>query len=408
MGGKASLFLVGGFSLIILVFTMNINKMSTSSVDNFSNYYNGTMAHNIAVSAANLASSELFRSSSWHSGYSDVDFSGGKINVSVVTIDADEDIKQITATGTFNGVSKTVRVRLKPSQYSKFAYFSTDEPSNVYWTTGDTVWGPLHLQDYLRVSNSPVFMGKVTTKKRIVYYHGKDYDTPKFYGGFEKGVDMDFPDDKIQNYETMADTGGHKFAGHDTVYMQMKADSMTYKYAWNGADTTVYLPTFAPNGLICVEDGNIRIKGVVQGQYSVIASGPTPLGSIWIDDDLTYYNDPASNPNSTDMLGLMARNWVLVADNPANNTDVEINAAIFCEKEGFMAENYASRPVAGQIKLLGGISQKKRQYVGTFNPWTGSMVSGFNKRYVYDERLMLIGPPKFPGTDSYEIISWYE
>jgi hypothetical protein len=56
--------------------------------------------------------------------------------------------------------------------------------------------------------------------------------------------------------------------------------------------------------------------------------------------------------------------------------------------------------------LLGGITQNIRRAVGMFG--SSGTTSGFSKRYRYDERLMLASPPYFPGTGSYEIVSWYE
>ena len=55
MIGKASLLLIMGFSAIFLVFGYNFNSMSNRTVENFSDYYKETIAHNLASSGANLA-----------------------------------------------------------------------------------------------------------------------------------------------------------------------------------------------------------------------------------------------------------------------------------------------------------------------------------------------------------------
>lgn len=93
-------------------------------------------------------------------------------------------------------------------------------------------------------------------------------------------------------------------------------------------------------------------------------------------------------------------------ENSPNHSDINIQAAIYAGKEGFGAENYASRSVSGNIILLGGITQLTRRAVGTFN-WSGP-ASGFSKRYKYDERLLLASPSFFPGTGKFEIVSWFE
>ena len=106
------------------------------------------------------------------------------------------------------------------------------------------------------------------------------------------------------------------------------------------------------------------------------------------------------------MLGIVAGNKVLITDNTANHADINIHASIYSEKGGFGADNYDTRPISGNINLVGGIIQDERQPVGTFG--SGGIKSGFAKRYKYDERLMLISPPFYPGTGGLEVVSWFE
>ena len=136
------------------------------------------------------------------------------------------------------------------------------------------------------------------------------------------------------------------------------------------------------------------------------ASGSGSKGTIYIDDDIVYSKDPRIYPNSSDLLGIVSKNNIVITDNIANHNDINIQASIYSESGGFGAENYSSRPPSGDINLLGGIIQNTRQAVGTFNG--GGIQSGFNKRYKYDERLLIASPPAFPGTGSYEIVSWLE
>lgn len=83
MGGKAAILLVLGFSLIFLFYGHRFNRLSTDSVDNLMNYYEDTKAHNIAVSAANLAANKLFLDKTWEEGFENVSFDGGTYNVFV-------------------------------------------------------------------------------------------------------------------------------------------------------------------------------------------------------------------------------------------------------------------------------------------------------------------------------------
>jgi hypothetical protein len=406
MSGKASLLVIAGFSLLFLVVSKNFGSISNRSVDNYVDYYNETIAHNIAVSGANIAANEIFIDPSWETGYSNVPYQGGDLDIEVNIIDVYQNIREIVATGNYNGTSNTVKVTLAPSKFSKFAYYSVYEGGSIWWTMNDTVWGPFHTQDYMRVYRHPVFYGKATTKKKLIYYTKKSKDKPYFYGGFEKGVDLPLPTDGVDIIEPVADANGLKFDGQDTVYITFDQDSLKFRYSYGAPDSVVYLPSAAPNGVIFAKNSVIRLKGKVKGQYSVVSSGSSGKGKIYLDDDIVFNQDPRDYPNSTDLLGIIAKSEVLITDNVPNSSDINIHASIYVETGGFGADNYADRPVGGNINLLGGIIQHTRRAVGTFNQYGPQ--SGFAKRYRYDERLMIASPPMFPGTGSYEIVSWLE
>ena len=437
MGGKAALLLVLGFSMIFLVATQNFGTISTRAVDNMVDYTNETVSHDIAVSGANMAANAIFLDNSWTAGYSNVDFNNGKLNVTVQIVDAFKNIKKIISQGTFGGITRKVEVTLSPSKFSKFAYFSVSEGGSIWWTENDTVWGPFHTQDYMRAHRHPVFYGKATTKKSLIYYTSKKADEPYFYGGFEQGIDLPLPTDGLTPIKTDAQANGWDIPqttsdhtvqnwvdGHwegkgksktwvdgywetgtvtavDTAYITFVGDSVRIKLGYEKPDTTYLTQDIAPNGVIYVEGMDMRLKGTVKGQYTVASER-----NIYLDDDIVYSQDPREHPNSTDLLGIVAKDKVLITDNAANNDDINIQGSIYSETEGFGAENYSSRPVSGNINLLGGIIQNVRQAVGTFSG--SSIQSGFAKRYMYDNRLLTSSPPSFPGTGSYEIVSWLE
>lgn len=406
MTGKASLLVVAGFSILFLVVAQNFGSITNRAVDNLVDYETETVAHNIAISGANVAANQIYLNQSWDDGYSNMPFQGGNLDVAVEMVNEFLDIKEIEATGTFNGHSSTVRVTLAPSKFSKFAYYSIFEGNSIWWTNNDTVWGPFHTQDYMRCYRHPVFYGKASTKKKLIYYTSKRKDKPRFYGGFERGVNLELPNDGLDDIELAAIDDGLFVNGPDTVYITMDKDSVRYRYSFSAPDTALHLPTAAPNGVIFAKNCIVRLKGVVSGQYSIACSGSGSDGRIYLDDDIVFEKDPRVYPTSYDLLGIIAKNEVLITDNSVNHSDINIHASIYAEAGGFGAENYSSRPVSGNINLLGGIIQHTRRAVGTFNQY--GPVSGFAKRYKYDERLMLASPPMFPGTGGLEIVSWYE
>jgi len=404
--GKLSLFLVIGFSLLYMIMGNNSSKLSTRTVENMADYNAKTVAHNLAVSAANLACNEIFLDDSWDDGIPNSDFLNGEIEASLDIVDKVKNIRKLTATGIFGGVTNTVEVLFQPSKFSKFAYYSMSEGGTIWWTGQDTIWGPFHTQDYMRVHNHPVFFGKATTQKSLIYYTDQATDEPRFLGGFDQGVNLELPTDGLDPLKTAAQDDGLFFTGKDSLYITFQEDSLKFRYKFTDKDSAVYLPSVAPNGVIFAENSIIRLKGVVNGQYSIACSGTSDKGTIYLDDDIVYKTDPLKNKNSTDLLGIVAENKVLITDNAPNWSDINIHASIYCEDGGFGSQNYSTRPISGNINLVGGIIQHTRHAVGTFDK--SGIKSGFAKRYRYDDRFMLISPPFFPGTGGLEIVSWHE
>lgn len=415
MSGKASLLVVAGLSLVFLVIAQNFGNISNRAVDNYLEYHAETVAHNIAVSGANIAADSVYWNSGWEGTFSR-DFQGGNLDITVDIVNAATGYREITSRGTFNGISNEVKIRIAPSSFSEYAYYSTWERGspgggNIWWTGNDVVWGPFHTQDDLRVYRHPRFLGERTSHKgRLIYYDRKRKDKPIITGKYEPGKSIEIPEHAVKDLLPQA-AGGHIFAGNDTVYITFDRDSLRYRYSYNGTDSAKYLPTMAPNGLIYARDCVVRLQGVVKGQYTIACDSSTGVpgkGTIWLDDNIVYDQDPTVDPSSTDLLGIVAENYVYITDNNANsyNHDINIQASIFCENWGFGADKYKTRSVSGDINLLGGIQQNYRQPVGTFGH--GGIQSGFAKKYRYDSRLAFMSPPFYPGTGGFRIVSWLE
>jgi len=466
MAGKGSLLLVMGFSLLFLVFGHNFNSVSSRTVDNYTEYFSQTVAHDLAVSGANMGANAIFKNNEWTKGYSNIELNGGVVDVSVEILSVPQNIRKITSVANYNHHIKSVEVILAPSRFSKFAYYSVSEGNDIWWMEKDTVFGPFHTQDNLRCDNHPVFgvVGyRSTIKGKIIY---KDYydkygrisppanaskteknaynssitkDKPIFHGSFQEGVDEPLPTNGLQPLRDAAADNGFKIklsttttttqtwickhnppkSNHtspstcnngqwkytttvtkDTVYLTFVRDSMKIKMGYNKSTTTYLSSAVAPNGVIYVEGMNIHMKGTVSGQYSVVGDD-----DIYIDDDIIYNKDPNQYPNSTDILGIIAKNNVYITDNSLTK-NIKIQAAIYCESGGFGAENYDTRGNDGDIKLLGGITQNIRRAVGTYSG--GIITHGYAKRYRYDPRLMTMYPPFYPFCGGFTIVSWKE
>jgi len=413
MGGKGAILLVLGFSLIFMVAGRNFNNMATGTIDNFSSYFYDAKAHNIAATGINLVANQFFLDNSLNDQNFNYNFDDGTAAVSVTTVGNQ---RHITSIGTYKGTSATIKIEFQSSFFSRFAYFSDNEGADIWWTTDDEIFGPFHTNGQLRVAGSPRFHGKVTIEGSVVKY--SHTANPQFLGGIQTGVHIDIPENGVSNLAAAASINGATFTGHDRVYLEFRGDSVRYRYAtWGAGSTWQYrlASTFAPNGVIFAENAELRIKGIVKGQYTVGASGTGDnRGKIFLDDDIRYFTnpqDPNIYPPSTDLLGIVAQRDIVITENSANNNNITIQAAMYCETGSFTAQNYQGRPVSGDINLFGGLTQNTRGPVGQFQTdWWGRTycVNGFNKEYIYDDRLMNNVPPSFPATGQMQIVSWFE
>src|SRR3989338_8948602 len=148
--GRNSIFLVIGFTFVFLMTARNLSTVSTEAFKNAITYYEGSMGHHIAQTGANFACNQIFLTPNWREGYSDVEFAGGTFSVTAAGI-PNTDRVQIVTTAYSGGKTYTIKILLQPSLFSKFAYYSDNEPSNINWVTGDTVWGPYHSNTKLYV-----------------------------------------------------------------------------------------------------------------------------------------------------------------------------------------------------------------------------------------------------------------
>ncbi|MFC1662456.1 hypothetical protein ACFL3S_13550 [Gemmatimonadota bacterium] len=71
------------------------------------------------------------------------------------------------------------RQQVFQESFAKYAYFTDNEGGNIYFASGDQIWGPLHTNDQIKIhSSGATFHDEVTTAKDV--YHA-------YYGTFDKG-----------------------------------------------------------------------------------------------------------------------------------------------------------------------------------------------------------------------------
>ena len=87
MTGKAILLVVIGFSLTLLAVGQRFGSVSNQAVDNYVKYQKETVAHNIAISGANVAANAIYMNPTWDEGYS-VPFQDGHLDITVDVVNA--------------------------------------------------------------------------------------------------------------------------------------------------------------------------------------------------------------------------------------------------------------------------------------------------------------------------------
>ncbi len=462
MGGKAALLLVLGFSLILMVFGYNFNNLGITSVDNIDNYYVDTKAYNIAVAGANLAANTIFMDKNWDEGFSDIEFDDGILNVYVsnnldmsgktiichipagnpnarhtISVNTasvaahlshgdyigpcsgdtiDSEMATIISEGTYHGVTKVVIVELRPSYFSKYGNFYTS--ISAMPATGDTFNGPFHTNGKLYTYGQPVFWGKTTSRTGLKKY-GSPAD-PKFYGGFEDGIDIPLEFD-TSGFHSAATSGGKVF--YDTTHTGQKVEveldflssgNITYKQkigtgSWS-TSKTIAGSSLAPNGVIYIERGNVYVKGTINGKYTIAATkkSTSGCGNVYQTDNIQYQTDPISNTNSDDILGLVAEENIRIQNN-ANTIgdDVITHASMFALNGNIGPDDgLVHQPTLHSWRIVGGLIAKTTRVTADYSGSTPT--NGLRFYHTYDTRFMRLVPPKFPHTDNYEIVSWYE
>ncbi len=422
MGGKASLYMVLGFSLIFIVVGYNFSSMTRRAVTNEVNYYYETMAHDITVSGANLAANKIFFDQTWNDGYNDLEFNGGTIDVTVTSISSVR--TKVTAIGSYKAASDTIIFWLQPSNFSKFAYYMNLFKGGLFFYTGDTISGPFHTQQKLSVKGRPVFWGKASAKNGLELIKNTPKTNPIFNGGFESGVDIPYEWDAsiakaaaYDNGKVFANSSGGKievkltFNANATITFRTSTDGGSH---WS-ADSTRNLSTFAPNGVIFIDKGNVSLQGTVNGKYTVVCdqSSGYGTGNVYLENDIVYHN--AVNYNSSthlyevqgnDMLGIVCSNNIIIKNNAANSSNINIHAAMFSYKGGLMIEDPNYFPAAGSLKIVGGLSEYQSQVTGVVSG--SSIIHGYSEKIYFDERYKDDAPPYYPTTGKQEVVAWYE
>ena len=210
----------------------------------------------------------------------------------------------------------------------------------------------------------------------------------------------------------------YKFKGRTRIVLNGSTMTVTTGYDV-GAVTTTSMP-LPSNGVIYVDNSlsGSCSGGFVRTQtHSGTGRGaPTSCGNAWIrgtyssdltiaaDNDVILEDDVTRGSDGV-LLGLIANNFVRVyhpvafgngpggCNNTGDTGGRTIDAAILALKHSFINDNWYCGSPTGNLTVVGAISQKFRGPVGTGTGTT--IVTGYRKEYVYNDRLRYREPPYF-------------
>lgn len=306
------------------------------------------------------------------------------------------------------------------TKYQHFTDFEVTRFNEIIWFwTMDTLYGPVHSNDFIGLKYSPHFYGQVsTTRDEFRLYSASPYfefepifnadyiPLPEEYPHLrERAVFTVEPD--FDNNMTMTVI---QFNGEDGIDVSLK------RVGGGDADTLIEHLDEPERSIIFV-DGEVEIEGILSGILTVYSSG-----NMWLTDNIIYLGadertgwfDGEETPH---MLGLVSERNILIKNNVVNGREngwdqapnnfdrhsIAINAHLQALDQSFTFEHQNDEDdqyqgpepdERGYIYLTGGVAQRRRGYTHRSNHYG----TGYRKSYHFDSRLLTTGPPGFaPG-----------
>ncbi|PIQ90736.1 MAG: hypothetical protein COV71_03005 [Candidatus Omnitrophica bacterium CG11_big_fil_rev_8_21_14_0_20_41_12] len=317
---------------------------------------------------------------------------------------------RITSTGTVGGITQVVTNYLQTDNYARYIWFTNREqfgPYNVWFWDQDRLNGPTHTNGHFNIKGTPIFDGEVRSVDDYIRYFNNGnninssnlsnppYDLPDFQDTVTLGADStNMPTQALNLRTASTDAGGLRLNGNTTIVLNADGTMNVTNSKKHWSNQNMALPA---NGALFVDKGSLTISGTLNGRLTAGASR-----DINIPNNIIYADDPRVNPASTDTLGLIAEQDVMIDHSAPSN--LEVDASIMALNTSFMLESWWQGPAKGTLTVFGGIIQNQRGPVGTFSGTT--KVSGYSKNYDYDQRLLSSPPPFVPTTGDYITLSW--
>ena len=358
-------------------------------------------------------------------------FADGLYQVAVAPdYSTDRTFYTVTSYATVAGRSRALEVDVTPTAFTDYLYYTNRDNGfggPGYFRTGDTVDGPIRVNDELSIWGDPVFLDEVKSAATTINYHNNwspvsltelsnlPFDEPDFQGGCELGV-APMPwlgQTDLHTLKNMADITLN--GNHDVIFGRDAGGGpmlgyVSYSKEGQNNWTDALISSF--NGII-YGNGQLNVSGVIDGQMTLCSNG-----IMSIVDDVTYADSDADGPRPgcDDLLGMVAGSKLRVDDNVANGTDCVIHGhMIAIANQASLVEHYQLGVPRGTLTIYGGIAQDKWGPTGTgyydaFDEF--QVLTGYERDVHYDWRLRTMVPPGYEhiifGSGELERLAWRE
>ena len=331
----------------------------------------------------------------------------------------------------------------------------------ISFITGDSINGPIHSEDTLAICGNPTF-GR-SGNDDAVEAAAATGASAGWYSSCGNGSSPVFntPSGKINTSSTSitppptntslltVTQSAYHFTGRTTIVLSGSNMTVTNANYNGGVATTIADPS---NGVVYVSTATAGC-GTTYDPYNPSYTTDTNCGNAYVSgtysSSLTIASDNdiiidgnicttttvacTGTPNGNALLGLIANDFVRIyhplinaaEDSPSgcsvttgsgnnrvtttatNDTtndlqDPAIYAAILAVNHSFIVDNYNCGAALGTLNVYGVIAQLFRGTVGTES--NGTVASGYDKSYNYDDRLASEEPPYFLNPVSAQ---WY-
>ncbi len=174
--GKWSLLMVLGFSMVALSIMPRVTWRVNEAFRNFVGYQDTTVAHNIGVSAANMAANGVFINGTWRTGFPSTTYSGGTFSATVANMTGSDSSKvKIVAIGNYQAAKETCTVILAPGSFSKICLFLKQREWHQLGNTRHSIWTDAHTR-----SNENQRVSDILGKSKCIKRHKPHQINRKF------------------------------------------------------------------------------------------------------------------------------------------------------------------------------------------------------------------------------------